>query len=43
LTADKIDLAERMRAAGEPVPVIAEHLGVSRPTLYRLLAERANG
>ncbi len=43
LTADKIDLAERMRAAGEPVPVIAEHLGVSKPTLYRLLAERANG
>ena len=43
LTADKIDLAERMRAAGEPVPVIAEHLGVSRPTLYRLLAERDNG
>jgi DNA invertase Pin-like site-specific DNA recombinase len=43
LTADEIDLAERMRAAGEPVPVIAEHLGVSRPTLYRLLAERATG
>jgi DNA invertase Pin-like site-specific DNA recombinase len=43
LTADKIDLAERMRAAREPVPVIAEHLGISRPTLYRLLAERANG
>jgi DNA invertase Pin-like site-specific DNA recombinase len=42
LTAAKIDLAERMRAAGEPVPVIAEHLGVSRPTLYRLLAERAD-
>ena len=42
LTTDKIDLAERMRAAGEPVPVIAEHLGVSKPTLYRLLAERAN-
>jgi DNA invertase Pin-like site-specific DNA recombinase len=42
LPANKIDLAERMRAAGEPVPVIAEHLGVSRPTLYRLLAERAN-
>lgn len=42
LPANKIDLAERMRAAGEPVPVIAEHLGISRPTLYRLLAERAN-
>jgi DNA invertase Pin-like site-specific DNA recombinase len=43
LTADKIDLAERMRAATAPVPVIAEHLGVSRPTLYLLLAERASG
>jgi len=32
-----------MWAAREPVPVIAEHLGLSRPTLYRLLAERANG
>ena len=33
LPADKIDLAERMRAAGEPVPVIAEHLGsAGRPS-----------
>lgn len=41
-TADKIELAERMRVAGEPMPVI-EHLGVSRPTLNRSLAEWANG
>jgi DNA invertase Pin-like site-specific DNA recombinase len=40
LTADQIALAERMRASGEPVPVIAETLGVSRATLYRTLAER---
>jgi DNA invertase Pin-like site-specific DNA recombinase len=40
LDVDKIALAERMRAAGEPVPVIAENLGVSRATLYRTLAER---
>lgn len=32
--------AEQMRAAGEPVPEIATTLGVSPPTLYRLLAER---
>lgn len=38
LTADQIALAERMRAAGEPVPVIAETLGVSRATLYRVLS-----
>jgi DNA invertase Pin-like site-specific DNA recombinase len=40
LTGDQIELAERMRASGEPVPVIAETLGVSRTTLYRTLAER---
>ena len=39
LSADQIALAERMRASGEPVPVIAETLGVSRATLYRTLAE----
>jgi DNA invertase Pin-like site-specific DNA recombinase len=33
LSADQIALAERMRASGEPVPVIAETLGVSRATL----------
>ncbi|KJR06982.1 recombinase family protein [Gordonia sihwensis] len=32
--------AERMRAAGHPVPAIAAELGVSRATLYRTLAER---
>lgn len=40
LTADQVALAERMRASGEPVPVIAETLGVSRATLYRTLAEK---
>ena len=40
LSADKIALAERIRASGEPVPVIAETLGVSRATLYRTLAEK---
>lgn len=37
---DQIDVAERMRAAGQPVPSIAAALGVSRATLYRTLAER---
>ncbi len=41
LSADQIALAERMRASGEPVPVIARALGVSRATLYRYLAEQA--
>jgi DNA invertase Pin-like site-specific DNA recombinase len=40
LTAEQIALAERMRASGEPVPVIASTLGVSRATLYRTLAQR---
>jgi DNA invertase Pin-like site-specific DNA recombinase len=40
LTTEQIALAERMRASGEPVPVIAEALGVSRATLYRTLAEK---
>jgi DNA invertase Pin-like site-specific DNA recombinase len=43
LTADQVALAERMRANGEPVPTIAETLGVSRATLYRTLAEREAG
>ncbi|WP_137810851.1 MULTISPECIES: recombinase family protein [Gordonia] len=38
LNADQIALAHRMRASGEPVPVIAETLNVSKPTLYRVLA-----
>ncbi|AEF35366.1 Resolvase domain protein [Mycolicibacter sinensis] len=41
LSPDQIALAERMRAAGEPVPEIAKTLGVSRPTMYRLLASSA--
>jgi DNA invertase Pin-like site-specific DNA recombinase len=40
LTAEQIALAERMRVSGEPVPVIASTLGVSRATLYRALAEK---
>lgn len=40
LTTDQIRQAEALRASGEPVPVIAETLGVSRATLYRTLAER---
>jgi predicted DNA-binding transcriptional regulator AlpA len=28
-----------MKSAGEPVPTIAETLGVSRATIYRLLSE----
>lgn len=40
LTADQIRQAEALRASGEPVPVIAETLGVSRATLYRMLAEK---
>lgn len=37
---DQIAAAERMRAAGDPVPRIASVLGVSRATVYRTLAER---
>jgi hypothetical protein len=32
--------SESPRASGEPVPVIAETLGISRATLYRTLAEK---
>ncbi|POX88381.1 resolvase [Mycobacterium kansasii] len=39
LDADKAALARRMRDSGEPVPTIADTLGVSRATLYRYLAE----
>ncbi|MGV9713331.1 recombinase family protein [Gordonia sp. NPDC003424] len=38
LDSDQIALAERMRANGEPVPIIADTLGVSKATLYRMLA-----
>jgi DNA invertase Pin-like site-specific DNA recombinase len=39
LDPSKAALAKRMRDAGEPVPVIAETLGVSRATVYRAIAE----
>ena len=35
----KADLAQRMHASGEPVSTIAVTLGVSRATVYRVLAE----
>lgn len=40
LTADQIRQAEALRASGEPVPVIASTLGVSRATLYRTLSAK---
>jgi len=40
LSTDQAALAERMRAGGEPVPMIAATLGVSRATVYRALADR---
>ncbi|WP_046318317.1 recombinase family protein [Mycobacterium sp. UM_Kg1] len=39
LDTDKAELARRMRASGEPAPVIAKALGVSRATIYRVLAD----
>lgn len=39
LTAQKVALAQRMHASGEPASTIADTLGVSRATLYRALAE----
>ena len=39
LRPDQIATAQRMRESGEPVPTIAEMLGVSRATLYRTLAD----
>lgn len=41
LTSDQIALAQRMRASGEPIPVIAATLGASRATMYRALAEKS--
>lgn len=38
LDASKAALAQRMHASGEPAPTIAEALGVSRATVYRVLA-----
>jgi DNA invertase Pin-like site-specific DNA recombinase len=42
LDASKTALARRMHAAGEPATTIASALGVSRATIYRVLAEDAN-
>lgn len=39
LDTDKAELARRMHASGEPASVIATALGVSRATVYRVLAE----
>jgi len=39
LDKSKADLARRMHASGEPVSVIGHTLGVSRATVYRVLAE----
>ena len=41
LSDSQLALAERMREGGEPVPMIAQTLGISTPSMYRLLAERA--
>jgi DNA invertase Pin-like site-specific DNA recombinase len=38
LDTDKAELARRMHASGEPASVIADTLGVSRATVYRVLA-----
>lgn len=40
LDAQKSALAQRMHAAGEPATTIAATLGVSRATVYRVLAEQ---
>ncbi len=39
LDPSKAALAKRMQTAGEPVTTIAAALGVSRATVYRVLAE----
>ena len=39
----KAALARRMHASGEPVSVIGQTLGVSRATVYRVLAEQPEG
>ena len=39
LDSEKAALARRMHAAGEPVKTIAETLGVSAATVYRVVAE----
>ncbi|MGZ3342919.1 MAG: helix-turn-helix domain-containing protein [Reyranella sp.] len=40
LDKSKAALARRMHTSGEPVSTIAATLGVSRATVYRVLAER---
>lgn len=42
LDASKAALARRMQASGEPVTTIATALGVSRATVYRVLAEESD-
>jgi DNA invertase Pin-like site-specific DNA recombinase len=42
LATDKAQLARRMHASGEPASVIAKTLGVSRATVYRVLAESSD-
>lgn len=39
LDAQKAALAQRLHAAGEPATIIASTLGVSRATIYRVLAQ----
>jgi DNA invertase Pin-like site-specific DNA recombinase len=39
LDQSKADLARRMHTAGEPVKTIAEALGVSAATVYRVVAQ----
>ena len=43
LTDEKAALAQRMHASGESASTIAATLGVSRATVYRVLAEQADG
>ncbi|WP_246311268.1 helix-turn-helix domain-containing protein [Changpingibacter yushuensis] len=38
LTTEQVTQAQRMRATGEPVALIARVLGVSRKTIYRATA-----
>ena len=42
LDESKSDLARRMHASGEAVSVIGQTLGVSRATVYRVLAEQSD-
>ncbi len=43
LDKSKVALAQRMHASGESASTIASSLGVSRATVYRVLAEQADG